>query len=669
MRPCFRRSSRLATLSNELLPPWPFKKTRRLAAVVATHRPMSSSTAKSVVADSHTVPGDHACSLDLVNCSVGNSHTSSSSPTSATAASATAVATRESVLSGRCGPCCSMAPSGWTMMLRSVSRRATSGPERLGKYRSVEVTRARYPAPSTALVGQNEPVPTADYDAMVIGAGHNGLVCAVYLARAGLRTLLVEARSSVGGTASSEAFGGGTVNICNCDHLTFRTTPIIDELCLADHGLRYLDIDPAQRNMSWEDGPWSMFHDVEQTIESLGHTYPGEVDNYRRYLAAAIPAVKMVFDNANDPPSLTTIGKKVLARRGKGAATLLSWSRHSAADIMRRFFSAEAVRAPAMVTGPMVWGVSPELAGTGLGALTYAMRHVARVGRPVGGSGMVPKSLRRAFEAAGGTLLLNTKVARLTCEGDSIRGMVCTDGTEVTASIVVSACNPHDTFLAWLKDPPPQARSLVERWRAIRHEDGYESKIDAITNEQPVLTDGSPLGATVVISPSLADIDRGHGLMKRGEVLDRPGMLVNAPPALDRSVAPEGRHVFSLEVLYTPYAFPGGWADECEPRRWLDRVATKLQPGFVDSLVDWRAMTPDRYEREFHLPHGHATSFAGGPLAALRNKNPELTRYETAVKGLFITGAATFPGAGIWGASGRNAALRILRGAGASRVG
>ena len=137
-------------------------------------------------------------------------------------------------------------------------------------------------------------------------------------------------------------------------------------------------------------------------------------------------------------------------------------------------------------------------------------------------------------------------------------------------------------------------------------------------------------------------------------------MLVNSPSALDSTLAPEGRHVFSLEVLYTPYGLAGGWADSGEPRRWLDQVATVLAPGFLESLIEWRSMTPDRYEREFHLPHGHATSFTGGPLAALRNKNPELTRYETPVKGLFLTGAATFPGAGIWGASGRNAAMCIL---------
>ncbi len=119
--------------------------------------------------------------------------------------------------------------------------------------------------------------------------------------------------------------------------------------------------------------------------------------------------------------------------------------------------------------------------------------------------------------------------------------------------------------------------------------------------------------------------------MKQGRVLDRPGMLVNAPTMLDPSMAPAGRHVFSLEVLYTPFSLVGGWTDSGEPRRWLELFAGLCEPGFLDSIVEWRAMTPDVYEREFHLPAGHATSFAGGPLAAFRNPNPELTKYETAV--------------------------------------
>ena len=510
----------------------------------------------------------------------------------------------------------------------------------------------------------------ADVDAVVIGAGHNGLVCAAYLARAGLRTLIVEARSSVGGTASSEAFAGATVNICNCDHITFRTTPVMDELRLADHGLRYLNVEPAQTNMAWDGKPaWSIHHDVEQTIDSLGRAYPGEVEGYRRYLKAAMPAVRMVFDAANDPPSFAGITKKVVARRGRGVSTLLRWSRRSAADIMREYFTADAVQGPAMVTGPMVWGISPEFAGSGLGALTYALRHVGTLGRPEGGSAMVPISIERAFTAAGGQIRLSTKVVAITCEGDAVRGVTLDDGTEVRARIVVSACNPHDTFLAWLKNPPPQARPLVERWRATPHHEGYESKIDAIVSTLPRLRalDGmpgepDPLNGTAIISPSLADIHRGHELMGRGEILERPGMFLNMPTVVDPSMAPvDGGHVLSLETIYTPYRLSGGWGSSTEPRRWLEQLATLCEPGFLDGLGEWRAMTPDRYEREFHLPAGHATSFAGGPLAALLNSQPELTRYETPVRGLFLTGAATFPGAGVWGASGRNAAMTVLR--------
>jgi beta-carotene ketolase (CrtO type) len=508
-------------------------------------------------------------------------------------------------------------------------------------------------------------VQNQDVDAVVIGAGHNGLVTAAYLARAGMKTLVVEARDVVGGTAGSESFAESTVNICNCDHLTFRTTPVIEELGLGRHGLAYLDVEPAQHNMTWASAAtgvgWSSHHSLERTIEEIAGVAPGDADGYRRYARAAMPAVRMVLEAACEPPTIASLTKTAMSRRLAGSSALLRWSRRSASDVLRSYFESEMIRGPAAVGGPMVWGISPEFDGSGLGALALAMRHVVKVGRPIGGSGQVPLALAASFEAAGGEFRMGTRVIEIQCTGDVVSGVRLDDGSEVAAPVVVSACNPHDTFLRWLKHPPSIAASLISRWKAIPHADGYESKLDVVLDAPPRLrgTDRS-LGPTAVIAPDLASIHRGHALLGAGKVLEQPALLVNVPTLLDESMAPPGRHVLSLEALYTPFALRGGWPGSSEPLRWLEAFADLCEPGLMESIIDWRAVTPDLYQSDFHLPAGHATSFAGGPLAAFRNVNPELTKYETAIGGLYLTGAATFPGAGVWGASGRNCATVVL---------
>ena len=312
--------------------------------------------------------------------------------------------------------------------------------------------------------------PNDDYDVIVVGAGHNGLITAAYLARAGLSAVLVEARDSVGGTAASESFAGATVNICNCDHLTFRTTPVIEELGLAEHGLRYEDVDPPSHLMAWSDGTqWTAHHDLDENLESLGQVLPGEVDGYREYAKAAMPVVRLILEAASQQPSRVALTRLALRRHLAGIPTLL---RVEQAQRGRRACAATSpttrCTGTAAVVGPMVWGVSPELPGTGLGALGHAMRHVARVGRPVGGSGAMPEAVLAAYRAAGGKLLTGRQVTRIRCAGDDVRGVTLDDGTELDAPVVVSACDPHRTFLEWLVDPPPAAQSTIERWRQHR---------------------------------------------------------------------------------------------------------------------------------------------------------------------------------------------------------
>jgi beta-carotene ketolase (CrtO type) len=445
----------------------------------------------------------------------------------------------------------------------------------------------------------------------------------------------------------------------------------MEDLGLAAHGLRYLDVEPSQLNMTWnEQRPWLSFYDIDRTIEALSITHPREVENYRLYCKLAMPIVRLVLEAASEPPTLGGLTKIAMGKRMAGVATILRWSRRSAADVMRSFFSSESMRSPALAVGPMVWGISPEFPGSGLGALTYAMRHVVRVGRPVGGSGAVPNALLAAFLASGGELRTSARVSSIVCDSTGVTGVTLADGTDIRADVVVSACDPQRTFVEWLTNAPSQADALIQRWQTIPHTQGYESKIDAVMTELPRLRATQtprferlgvdPGACTVAIAPSLAEMHRGYTLMGRGQILEHPGFLINVPTVQDPSMAPAGRHVLSLEAIYTPYNFTGGWQSTAEPRRWLDQYAGLVQPGFLDSVTDWRVMTPLSYESEFNLPAGHALSFAGGPLAAIRNRNPELTRYETAVRGLYLTGAATFPGAGVWGASGRNAATVIL---------
>ena len=521
-----------------------------------------------------------------------------------------------------------------------------------------------------------------DYGAVVIGGGHNGLICATYLAKAGIKVGLFEARSSVGGNASTEtALGGARVNICNCDHTMVRATPIIEELELARHGLVYLDSDPSSAYVSWDGGPaWLQFHSIERTLDGLGKTYPAEVRNYASYLKDAIPVARLVIDIANDAPTPGTVIPKVARKRFSGVATMTRWARMSIGESMRHYFDAEQLRSPLIATGPAVWGLEPETPGTGMGSLGYALRHLIQSGRPVGGSGGLPMAVASALTGAGGSIACNARVSNILCEGTAVVGVRLESGETVRAPIVVVASDPRAALVDWLTDAPPQAAALIERYRNQPRHDGYESKVDAVvdgTYSYNALPDdlATRLGVTqddlrhvtTVVSPSLADMTKNHALSHRGVIAERPILFANSPSVKDPSMAaglPAGSNVFSMEVLWTPYELAAGWDGSGEPRRWLrafgDVVTTASGKPFIEAVQDWRLMGPREYEQQFSMARGYAPSFAGTPVSALLGKDPELTRYSTPVDGLFLTGAATFPGAGVWGASGRNAATAIL---------
>ena len=512
-----------------------------------------------------------------------------------------------------------------------------------------------------------------DPDVIVVGGGHNGLICGTYLAQAGIDTLLLEAREAVGGCASTVSELGARFNICHCDHTMIRAMPVIDELDLTSYGLHYLESDVSWVNMFHDEAePWLFFHDADRTLESVAATYPRQIDGYRRYLADAMPVAEFALEMARQRASTPALLRTAMRRRAKGAVKLVEWSRRSASSVLADYFDDWHLVMPAGGTGPTVWGLPPDTPGTGMAAMGYATRHLVKSGRPRGGSGALTDALRSAFEAAGGHVRCGSRVSGLRVVDGEVRGAVLDSGEELRASRVVAACDPARVFVDWIDDPPRAARKLAQRWRDRPVHEGYESKVDAVMTSLPTLRvadrihENSPgielLGPAGLVAPSPAQLADAHRLRALGEVAPFPTMLLNVPSILDPEMRPgPDLHVLSIEVLFTPYSLSGGWPTSREPERWLDLWGGLMEPGALDAVEKWRAMTPDRYEREFAMHRGHTPSYAGSPLSTLVGRQRELSRYRTPIEGLYLSGAGTYPGAGIFGASGRNAADVVRR--------
>ena len=527
-------------------------------------------------------------------------------------------------------------------------------------------------------------------DILIIGGGHNGLACAAYLARAGREVVVLEARDEPGGCASTVDAVGARVNICNCDHTMVLASGIIEDLDLAAHGLRYLEVDPVLVAVAWpgpaRDGSpvFVQWRSIERTLDGLGRTArgggaggpgpggPAVADAYRRYLREALPAARLMLAVQGGPATAPAMVATVLRGGLRGSATLLGWARRSLLDVLSGFGFPPWLIAAAGTNGPAVWGLPPDTPGTGLAALGFATRHLVGVGRPAGGSGALPTALASCVRAHGGRIVTGARVAGVTVRDGGVRAVRLADGQQVAAGTVISACDPRTLLVDWL-DGVPAAAKLRARWAAKPQRDGYESKLDAVVTALPVLRpvaelpeDLLPAAArnvpTTVISPSPAGQIEAAARLRDGLVADRPMFLLNTPSVLDETMQPAaGSHVLSLEVLWTPYALRGGWDGSAEPWRWLEQLAALCEASLLESVRDWRVMTPPDYEREFSMARGYAPSFPGGVVAALTARQPELSRYQAPVRGLYLTGAGTFPGAGVWGISGRNTASAVLR--------
>ena len=514
---------------------------------------------------------------------------------------------------------------------------------------------------------QHENVLTAD--AVVVGGGHNGLIAAAYLARAGVSTVLVEARDEVGGCASTVTDLGARFNICNCDHTMIRALPVFDDLELSRHGLRYLEAEFSSIHSSYQpDSTWVFRHNPEEHLDTLNTTHPQWVKAYRSYLDDALPVAHLIIEMARTTPSSARFLQRVALMKGRGARRLLAWSKLSAQEVYEQYFDDWRIWMPAIVTGPTVWGVHPATPGTGLAGALYATKHLLRTARPEGGSGALTDAIHRSFTAAGGQTISGSRVVKLHTNAHRVNGVELADGRKISTEHVLASNDPQQIFTQWLKGSDVEDAGPVSRWRTQPVHDGYESKLDLVIDGLPVYRFEERLRShvgqsdlhtpTTVISPSPDDLEEAHRRRLVGGIADRPSMLINIPTNLDSTMQLDPtEHVLSLEVLFTPYQHD--WSQTTEPERWLHILDSLCEPGTL-KVKRWRAMTPDRYEQEFFMPRGHTPAYAGSPLATFQGRPQDLTRHRGPIEGLHLAGAAAFPGAGIFGGAGRNAAHRVL---------
>jgi len=510
---------------------------------------------------------------------------------------------------------------------------------------------------------------------LIIGGGHNGLAAAFYLARAGLKPVVLEAREQVGGGAVTGELHPG-FNCPTLSHHSSIWTQVVRDLDLPRHGLEFLRPTVATFVPDLDAPPLVVYEDARQTAEGMGRLNPKDADAYPAYRAAieqlatvvasvlASPAPSIGNPDARDLWNLFTAGRKFRALGRRNSYRLLRWAPMPVADLAGEWFESELLCAS--IAGPAVSGtmLGPRSAGTGLMLLLREANRLlaGRLSRVRGGPGALTQAMAAAARAAGADIRTATRVDRILVKNERVSGVVA-DGREIPADAVVSAVDPKTTFLR-LMDPVdlmPDFLLKIRNYRAA----GTVAKVNlALTMLPAFATQPEILSGRIHIGPSLDYLERAFDHAKYGEMSTDPWLDVTIPSILDPDLAPQGAHVMSIYAHYAPYRLrDSDWRSSKDAL--LGRVVATLErfaPGLGALVIATQVITPLELETDYgfhggHIFHGELT------LDQLVTMRPLLghSRYHGPVRGLYLCSAGTHPGGFMTGASGKLAAREIVR--------
>jgi phytoene dehydrogenase-like protein len=511
-------------------------------------------------------------------------------------------------------------------------------------------------------------------DIVVVGSGHNALVAACYLARAGLDVEVVERDTVPGGAVSTvERFPGYAVDRGSSAHIMFRHTGIAEDLDLAGHGLTYLDLDPWGY-APYPDGSAITFHrDLARTCASIEAVAGGrDADSYHRWATDWADRNERVFEAFGGPPTPGRLGRALLGiGRGPGAAG----TRLAGGEIARQFmttadhlldehFADERLKAALAWMGAQAGPPPHEVATADLVGWVPLMHRVPP-GRPIGGSGQLTLALASRLAKDGGTLRLGDGVTAILTREGRTSGVRTGSGDTIEARAVLAGCHVLTTAaLLGTALPAPVRRRIAG---SVRVGNGLGMAVRLGTTALPPYpgATGEAYHGMQLICPDRRTMATAYGDFLAGRPPRRPPVLVMTFSAQDATIAPPGRHNVTIWGQWHPYELAGGatW-DQVGERAAYDLIAAveAAAPGFTGSIEHVHVQTPPDLERELGLLRGNVMHVEMGldSMFALRPL-PELAGYRLpGIGGLYLTGASTHPGGGVSGASGRSAAGVIL---------
>jgi phytoene dehydrogenase-like protein len=519
------------------------------------------------------------------------------------------------------------------------------------------------------------------YDAIVVGGGHNGLTHAAYLAKSGLRTLVLEKNDVVGGAAITEELMPGFSFTTFSYALSLLRPEIIHELDLVAHGFMPLMM-PSSFHPTGDGDYLLLGDDHTQNVQEIRRHSSHDADAYDRYhydLDRVCQAIRPLFDNAppnifgKDPEDQADV-KWLLDHLGgveqKVMHDVVRLLTGSAADWLDDYFVHDAVKgfhASSSIIGSKVGPMSP---GSGLVLLFHKMgEHDGHLGSWAfhkGGNGGFTQVLARAAAAFGAEVRLASPVASVLTQEGRTTGVVLDDGTELFAPVVVSALDPRRTFLD-LVEPGQLPGELVDSVERMRFR-GVSAKVNFALDALPVfpaLADTvDHYGGFLNIGPTVEYVERAFDAAKYGWYSERPFIDAAIQSVVDPDMAPPGKHVMSCFVQYAPYELArSDWETEREP--FADKAQAVLEshfPGFGDLVLRREVVTPVDIEARTGLTEGNI--FAGeflAPQMYFFRPAPGWSQYATPIDGYYQCGSGTHPGGCVIGSPGRLAAQRVLR--------